>query len=395
MNRRRWSLAALALIALAALISGCGSSAPTETGSGSGSDPADANAQKGVKFAECMRSNGVSRFPDPNASGKLTIDAVANGSGLNTSTPVFKQAISACKNLEPAGFTGSKRSSQQQQAGLKFAQCIRANGVPDFPDPLPNGPLVDTNRIPSAAQPGGMSALHAAMQKCRDVAAAAGLAHFGVKALLLAGLGFIAIGQLWLAQITVGASYASTVLPGQVLTAFGMGLAFPTASVAVTSGVQRSDQGLAGALFTTAQQTGAAIGLAMLATLAAARTTNAHHSLTAGYRFSFLVAVGIAVAAAGIVARQLSSRSCQQELARKNAGESASLPEVQGPDTCSHDRSRRAPGSISCKAAALAAAYENGASARFPAWEHGVGIGACLSRLCSRGTGETRARSLG
>lgn len=175
MSRRRWSLAALALIALAALISGCGSSAHTETGGGSGADAATANAQKGVKFAECMRSNGVSQFPDPNASGKLTIDAVANGSGLDTSTPAFQQALSACKNLEPAGFTGSKRSSQQQQAGLEFAQCIRANGVSDFPDPLPNGPLVDTNRIPSAAQPGGMSALHAAMQKCRDVAAAAGV----------------------------------------------------------------------------------------------------------------------------------------------------------------------------------------------------------------------------
>ncbi len=172
MRRRRWSRAALALIALAAVISGCGSSAPTETGGG---DAAAANAQKGVKFAECMRSNGVSRFPDPNASGKLTIDAVANGSGLNTSAPAFKQAVSTCKNLEPTGFTGSKRSPQQQQAGLKFAHCVRANGVPDFPDPLPNGPLVDTNRIPSAAQPGGMSALRAAMQKCRGVATAAGV----------------------------------------------------------------------------------------------------------------------------------------------------------------------------------------------------------------------------
>jgi hypothetical protein len=70
---------------------------------------------------------------------------------------------------------GSKRSSQQQQAGLKFAQCIRENGVKDFPDPLPNGPLVDTGRIPSAAEPGGMSILHVAMQKCRNVAAAAGV----------------------------------------------------------------------------------------------------------------------------------------------------------------------------------------------------------------------------
>jgi hypothetical protein len=169
MSRRRRALAALAPIATAAVISACGSSAH-----GSGGNTA-ANAKEAVKFAECMRSNGVSDFPDPGASGKLTIDAVANGSALNTNTPTFKQALSACKALEPAGFTGSKRSPQQQQAALQFAECIRKNGVNDFPDPTPNGPLIDTNRIPSAAQPGGMSALHVAMQKCRDVAAAAGV----------------------------------------------------------------------------------------------------------------------------------------------------------------------------------------------------------------------------
>jgi hypothetical protein len=181
MWRKRRPLAALGLIAMVALISACGSTAPAGTGSGSsgssggGGDPTATAHDKGVKFAECMRSNGVSKFPDPGASGKLTIDAIANGSSLDTSTPAFTHAISACKALEPAGFTGSKRSSQQQQAALKFAQCIRANGVKDFPDPIPNGPLVDTNRIPSAAEPGGMSALHAAMQKCSDAAAAAGV----------------------------------------------------------------------------------------------------------------------------------------------------------------------------------------------------------------------------
>jgi hypothetical protein len=174
MNRRRRPLAALALIAVVALISACGSSAPAEAGSGGGNNTT-ANAREGVKFAECMRSNGVSQFPDPGASGKLTIDAVANGSSLNPNTPAFKQAISACKDLEPAGFTGGKRSSQQQQAALKFAQCIRANGVKDFPDPANGQPLVDTNRIPSAAEPAGMSILHAAMQKCGGAAAAAGV----------------------------------------------------------------------------------------------------------------------------------------------------------------------------------------------------------------------------
>jgi hypothetical protein len=174
-SRKLRPLAALALIAMVALISACGSSAPAETGSGGASNNTAANAQKAVKFAECMRNNGVSQFPDPDASGKLTIDAVANGSSLDTSAPAFKQAISACKDLEPVGFTGGKRSSQQQQAALKFAQCVRANGVKDFPDPIPNGPLVNTNRITSSNSPGGMSVLHAAMQKCSDAAAAAGV----------------------------------------------------------------------------------------------------------------------------------------------------------------------------------------------------------------------------
>jgi hypothetical protein len=177
MNRKRRPLAALALIALVALISACGSTAPAETGTGSGAggNNTAANAKKAVKFAECMRNNGVSKFPDPNGSGKLTIDEIANGSSLDPSTPAFKQAISACKDLEPSGFMGTKRSPEQQSAGLKFAQCIRENGVKDFPDPLPNGPLVDTGRIPSAAEPGGMSILNAAMQKCSDVSAAAGV----------------------------------------------------------------------------------------------------------------------------------------------------------------------------------------------------------------------------
>ena len=167
MSRRRRPLAALALIAMVALISGCGSSAPAETGTGSGGgNNTAANAQKAVKFAECMRSNGVSEFPDPGASGKFTIDGIANGSSLDPSTPAFKQAISACKDLEPAGFMGSKRSPQQMEAALKFAQCIRENGVTDFPDPVNGQPLVDTNRIPSSATNGGMSILNAAMHKC-------------------------------------------------------------------------------------------------------------------------------------------------------------------------------------------------------------------------------------
>jgi hypothetical protein len=177
MSRRLGPLAALALIAMAVLISGCGSSAPGAS-SGAGNDAASNHAEA-VRFAECMRHNGVSQFPDPNASGNLTIDAVANGSGLNTSSPAFTQAISVCKTLEPAGFTGQKATPQQAYARLKFAQCMRANGVPDFPDPTPNGPLLDTRRIPSLAgkDPRTDPELQAAMHKCTEFAAAAGVAR--------------------------------------------------------------------------------------------------------------------------------------------------------------------------------------------------------------------------
>jgi len=172
MNTRPQPLAGLALITIVALISGCGSSSPAaSTGGGSNITAA---AQKGVKFSECMRSNGVSTFPDPNASGTFTIDEVANGTSLDTSSPTFTHALDACKSLQPAGFEGGTRSTQQQSAALQFAQCIRANGVSDFPDPAAGQPLVDTNRIPSASTSSGMSILNAAMQKCSALGAAAG-----------------------------------------------------------------------------------------------------------------------------------------------------------------------------------------------------------------------------
>ena len=139
MKRRRRPLAALALIAMVALISACGSSAPAGTGSGSGGNNTAANAEKAVKFAECMRSNGVSEFPDPGASGKLTIDGIANGSSLDPNTPAFKQAISACKDLEPAGFTGSKRTPQQQYGGAQVRPVHPRERRERLPGPRPNG----------------------------------------------------------------------------------------------------------------------------------------------------------------------------------------------------------------------------------------------------------------
>ena len=175
-GRAPWPLVALAIVGLAvvALIStGC-SNAPVTTGISSDGG-ANAAHEQAVKFAECMRDNGVREFPDPDASGTLTIETVANGTSIDTDSASFQRAITACKNLEPAGFTGFARTPEQQQAALKFAQCIRDNGVKDFPDPAIDEPMIDTNRIPSTETEGGMSILHAAMEKCRTYAGDAGV----------------------------------------------------------------------------------------------------------------------------------------------------------------------------------------------------------------------------
>ena len=152
MTGTRRSHATLALFAILVLLTGCGSTAAVGDGNGTTTNHAEA-----VRFSKCMRSNGVSNFPDPDASGELTIDGVVNGSSVNTSAPAWQRAIEVCRKLEPSGFMGRKRTAQQQAAALKFAECMRTNGVPDFPDPTPDGPLIDTNRIPSAGGRGARS----------------------------------------------------------------------------------------------------------------------------------------------------------------------------------------------------------------------------------------------
>ena len=73
MSRNLRPLVALAAVAL--IGAGC-SNGSAESGN-AGNEKATSR-DKGMKFAECMRDNGVSEFPDPNASGALTIDGEAS-----------------------------------------------------------------------------------------------------------------------------------------------------------------------------------------------------------------------------------------------------------------------------------------------------------------------------
>jgi hypothetical protein len=154
---------------VAVIGAGCSNAPAEKSSSTTGPNKTVTNRDKAMQFAACMRDNGVSEFPDPDASGEMTIDGILNGSSLDPDAPGWKKAIAACKDLQPAGFMGHKRNAEEQKPALKFAQCMRDHGVKDFPDPTPDGPLVDTNRIPSSA--GNMPAINAAMKTCGDLVA--------------------------------------------------------------------------------------------------------------------------------------------------------------------------------------------------------------------------------
>jgi hypothetical protein len=115
-----------------------------------------------VKFAECIRAHGVSDFPDPDAKNDFNY-------GVSVSKAVWTQATTACKDLQPPGTLSGKRTTKQQSASLRLAQCVRDHGVKDFPDPVNGEPVVDTTKIPSTDRPGGMTILNAALRKCSAV----------------------------------------------------------------------------------------------------------------------------------------------------------------------------------------------------------------------------------
>jgi hypothetical protein len=124
-------LAAAAPVLLGACSPGSSSSDPS-----SGQGGSTSTAQAGVaQFAQCMRQNGVTNFPDPQNGHFVMGGDIQNN-------PHFQSAVQACQHfLGPSGI-GSGNNSGTQTAQLAFAHCMQTHGVPSFPDPQSDGAIV-------------------------------------------------------------------------------------------------------------------------------------------------------------------------------------------------------------------------------------------------------------
>jgi len=127
--------------------------------------------------------------------------------------------------------------------------------------------------------------------------------RFGIKRPLAIGLGLAAVGLLLFARAPIDGQFVVDVLPGMVLLGIGAGIAFNPVLMAAMSDVAPEESGLASGVVNTAFMMGGALGLAVLASVAASRTASLGgagdlSALLAGYHLAFLVGAIFALAAA-------------------------------------------------------------------------------------------------
>ncbi|MFG2732296.1 hypothetical protein [Streptomyces canus] len=134
------ALLPVSLLLTGALISGCSGESNAASGdepSSSSSGSANSAFDQALEFSECMRAEGVPEFPDPQqADGGVRMDA----GDVDTNSPEFQGAMEACRDKAPqAQGQGQGGEALDPTKVAAWAECIRKNGVPNFPDPEING----------------------------------------------------------------------------------------------------------------------------------------------------------------------------------------------------------------------------------------------------------------
>jgi len=149
--------------------------------------------------------------------------------------------------------------------------------------------------------------------------------RLGVRATTVGGLVVATIGLLLYARITNDGTYLGQIFPAVMVTSIGMGLTFVPVTLLATTNVPSEDAGLASGLFNTSQQIGGALGLAILSTLAATRTSHQldalgrspsfgerASALISGYHLAFVVGAGLMAVAVVLLATLIRKSDVEQ-----------------------------------------------------------------------------------
>jgi MFS family permease len=142
--------------------------------------------------------------------------------------------------------------------------------------------------------------------------------RLGVRAVTLGGLTIATVGMVLYTQLGLSDSYLSGLFPAVMVTSIGMGLTFVPVTLLATTNVPHEDAGLASGLFNTSQQVGGALGLAILSTLAATRTSDRldagvakGQATLSGYHLAFLVGAALMVCAIALLATGIRKRDVE------------------------------------------------------------------------------------
>jgi EmrB/QacA subfamily drug resistance transporter len=154
--------------------------------------------------------------------------------------------------------------------------------------------------------------------------------RFGIKPPLLVGLGLMTLSLLLFARAPVGGDFVVDVLPATLAVGLGAGIGFNPILLAAMGGVSPQEAGLASGVVNTSFMMGGALGLAVLASLAASRTETLSAggdgplvALTGGYHAAFLVGALFAAGAAaiGVALLRPAAAPAQEELESEPAAE--------------------------------------------------------------------------
>jgi hypothetical protein len=161
----------LSLLGLALALTACGAQTaddgiaraqPGAGGPSASASPAEelSDDERRLKFAECMRAQGIEMEDPGKDKGGVRFRV-----GEKNKAGDMEKAMQACKAYAPNGGEPPKLDAEQLEQMRKFARCMRENGVPEFPDPGPDGRVEIKRKVGEGADE---ETFKQAQEKCRQ-----------------------------------------------------------------------------------------------------------------------------------------------------------------------------------------------------------------------------------